>query len=389
MGTGLVIGIPTLGRPLCLEWAMALKGLNPPINYNTVFSIIRGRPVDEARERIAEEAVRIGATYLLFIGDDTILPAHALRQFIFRMENNPNLGVVGGVYCSKSDPPAPLVFRENGKGSYWDWKIGEFFEVSGLGMDATMIRVAALKDMPKPWFKTIDTDSFLEGKNAAEMWTEDLYFFNNLKTNAPQWQVYCEGGVICEHWEHSTNRFYSLPNGSLPTRVISVDEATLRGLDIGCGPSKISLPGCGQIIRVDIDERWEPDYRCDVRHLPFGDGEFDVVHSSHVLEHFYSKETLPLLQEWTRVLKADGLFILNLPNIDWALENFNDVTQKQHVHNVMYGGHESQYDVHHTWFNPTRISELLGELGFAVDAVNLNGYNMNIVARRCVSAASE
>jgi len=381
MNPGLVLGIPTLGRPVCLEWALALKSLNPPLNFNTVFAIIRGKPVAEAREEIAEQALKLGAKYLLFIGDDTILPAHALRQFIFRMEQDPTVGVVGGVYCSKSDPPAPLVFRGNGKGSYWDWKIGEFFEVTGLGMDATLIRVDILKDMAKPWFKTVDTDSFSEGINHAELWTEDLYFFNNLSTNAPQWKVWCEGGVICDHWEHSTNRFYTLPTESLPRRVTTVPAFTLKGVDIGCGPSYISLPGCGQLVRVDIDEQWNPDYRCDVRHLPFGTAEFDIVHSSHVLEHFFATETLPLLTEWTRILKKDGKFILNLPNIDWALENFKDPENAQHVHNVIYGGHSTKWDVHHTYFNPEKITSLLKQVGMEIEHITHNGYNMTVASK--------
>lgn len=381
MSTGLVFGIPTLGRPICLEWALALKSLNPPINYNTIFAIVRGKPVDLAREEIAEQAIKSDAKYLLFIGDDTILPAHALRQFIFRMENNPELGVVGGVYCSKSNPPAPLVFRGNGQGSYWDWKIGEFFEVTGLGMDATMIRVDVLRDLPKPWFKTVETDDFLDGVNNAEMWTEDLYFLNNITKNAPQWKIYCDAGVICDHWDFASGKMFSLPANSLPLRQTVVEEGSLKGLDIGCGPSKITLPGCGEIIRVDIDERWKPDYRCDVRQLPFANKEFDVVHSSHVLEHFYQSETLALLTEWTRVLKSDGIFILNLPNIDWAIENFNATAQLSHVHNVIYGGHESPYDVHHTWLNPAKITDLLGLIGMVVDQITLSGYNMSISAK--------
>jgi len=380
MGTGLVVGIPTLGRPLCLEWAMALKSLNPPINYNSVFAIVRGKPVDVARNEIAQEAIKNGAKYLLFIGDDTILPPHALRQFIFRMENNPNIGVVGGVYCSKSDPPAPLVFRDNGKGSYWDWKIGEFFPVTGLGMDATMIRVEIFKDLPQPWFKTVDTDNFLDGVNNAEMWTEDLYFLKNVADNS-KWEIWCDAGVICEHWDYATGRFFNLPNGSLPLRQAAVEAGSLKAVDIGCGPSHITLPGCGKLLRVDIDERWNPDYRCDVRQLPFGDNEFDIVHSSHVLEHFYGAETLALLKEWSRILKKDGKFILNLPNIDWALENFESVENAQHVHNVIYGGHESQYDVHHTWFNPKKITVLLEQIGMEPESIQLSGYNMQIVAK--------
>ena len=39
-GPGLVVGLPTLGRPVTLDWALAFKSLNPPINFNSLFQIL-------------------------------------------------------------------------------------------------------------------------------------------------------------------------------------------------------------------------------------------------------------------------------------------------------------------------------------------------------------
>ena len=44
------------------------------------------------------------------------------------------------------------------------------------------------------------------------------------------------------------------------------------------------------------------------------DGVLDFVYSSHVLEDFPESETLPILQEWTRVLRPGGRLILLLPD---------------------------------------------------------------------------
>ncbi len=180
-GPGLLIGIPTLGRPVPLSWAMKFKALNPPINYNTNYLIVAGKPVAEAREEICQSALDQGHKYVFFLGDD-VEPCslNTLKQMIFRMEQTDSIGVVGAVYCSKSEPTAPLVFKENGRGSYWDWKVGEFFSVTGLGMDCTLIRVDVLAHMSKPWFKTVDEDDFESNVNKADQWTEDLYFCNKL-----------------------------------------------------------------------------------------------------------------------------------------------------------------------------------------------------------------
>ncbi len=149
-GPGLLICIPTLGRPVSLNWAMMFRSLHPPINYNLNVMTIQGKPVAQARNEACEFAIKEGHKYLFFLGDDVVPPHHALKQFIFRMEQSEEIGVIGGVYCSKCDPAAPLVFKEHGRGSYWDWKVGEFFPVIGLGMDCTIIRVDVLVELEKP-----------------------------------------------------------------------------------------------------------------------------------------------------------------------------------------------------------------------------------------------
>lgn len=273
-GPGLIVGIPTLGRPVNLEWAMALKSMNPPINYNQVFQIIRGQPVDVARNTIAKYACQVGAKYLFFLGDDVICPGYTLRQLIFRMEQDPTLGVVGGVYCAKCDPPAPLVFRGNGVGSYWDWKIGEYFEVTGLGMDCTLIRTDVFKDVPEPWFQTIESDQFLDAINNAESWTEDLYFFNKLeKTN---WRVFCDSFVICDHFDIYNDKTYKLPAESLPMRrKVTYKEKKLLALGYEASHPHLEEWSEYDVTTAGTDGNF--DYRVTYSALPFDAEQFDEV----------------------------------------------------------------------------------------------------------------
>lgn len=304
LGPGLFVGIPTLGRPVPLEWALNFKSMNPPINFNVIFHIVKGKQVADARNEIARAALDKGAKYLFFIGDDTVCPPHTLRQLIHRMENVPNVGVVGGVYCSKSDPPAPLVFRDNGQGSFWDWKIGEFFEVSGLGMDCTLIRTDVLRKLSEPWFKTVDSDTYLDAVNQAEAWTEDLYFLKKVAEET-DYKIYCDASVICDHHDVFSGRVYKLPKDSLPMRQKLVDK------DKKClilGPYTDLVDQTYDITHCS-DNGIPCDYNVDYRNLPFDADQFDwvIVTEPQMFAH----------PEWLRVLKSNCKLSINLdPLID-------------------------------------------------------------------------
>lgn len=273
-GPSLLVGIPTLGRPVPLDWALSFKSQAPPINYNTVFHIISGRAIDYARNEMVKVALDKGCKYIFFLGDDVVPPNHALRQLIYRLDNDidKSIGAVGGVYCTKSDPSNPLVFRGNGAGSYWDWKIGEFFEVTGLGMDCTLIRTDVFKEMKEPYFKTVSEDNFLDGINQAEEWTEDLYFFKKLQEET-KYKIFCDAFVICDHWDIGAGRKYGLPADSLPMRqklVVKDKKALVLG-----GP--ITLVDAAAFDITTFGVNGDSDYRGEPHSLPFGPAEFDWV----------------------------------------------------------------------------------------------------------------
>lgn len=310
IGAGLMIGIPTLGRPIPLQWALAFKGLNPPINFNMVFSIVQGSEVGVARCAIIREAIKQDCKYVFFLGDDTEPPVFALKQLIYKMENTPDAGVVGGVYCSKSEPPAPLVFRGNGEGSYWDWKVGEFFEVSGLGMDCTLIRTEIFKNLSEPWFETIEKDNFLDGINTAEAWTEDLSFCRKLLLET-RWKVYCDASVICNHWDVYSGKKYTLPKDSLPLRQLAVDKDK-RCLMVG--PLVELNDETFHVTRVHPTDE-TADYRFPYDSFIFEKDQFDWV--------IVTEPQIPMLGnawvEWNRVGKGKiSVNIHEMAKLDYA-----------------------------------------------------------------------
>ena len=55
----------------------------------------------------------------------------------------------------------------------------------------------------------------------------------------------------------------------------------------------------------------------DVREMPFGDGSFDAVVSSYMIDHLPRDSRMKALHEVARVLKAHGDFLLLIVNTDW------------------------------------------------------------------------
>jgi len=374
---GLLIGIPTLGRLQPLQWGLAYKSLNCPINYNANTMVIYGNPVDEARNKIAQCAIEQNAKYLFFLGDDVVVPAHTLKSLIFRLEQYPSIGVVGGVYCSKCIPSAPLVFRELGRGSYWNWKVGEFFEVAGLGMDCTLIRTDVFKKLSKPWFKTIESDQFLDGINHADSWTEDLYFLKKV-VEETEYKVYCDASVICDHYDGNTA--YKLPVESIPMGRLPVTKSK-RALDIGCGfINRAEQFPEHTLVRFDINEACNPDYRGDVRSLPFGTEEFDLIFNSHILEHIHRDEWMNTLAEWLRVLKSNGDFITVVPNIKWAFDHINEEGLQSKALDVLYGAQSTEWDFHYNGFWPERLEKILKDLGLTIKSTEFEGFNLIVKA---------
>ena len=304
-GPGLVIGIPTLGRPVPLDWALALKSMNTPINFNVNFHLVKDQAVDLARNQIAKFALEHDAKYLFFLGDDVVCPGHTLRQLIYRMEQDDSIGVVGGVYCNKSDPPAPLVFRGNGQGSYWDWKVGEFFEVTGLGLDCNLIRVDLLRDLKSDWFKTVDEDDYADGKNKAETWTEDLFFFKRVAEET-SYKIFCDASIICDHWDVYGGKSYTLPLDSLPRRrkIVTKDKKCLM----------IGAPLVIQDIEKDsfdvtyASSHESADYRVQSSCLPFDSDTFDWV---LVNDPLFNTD----VSEYRRVVKRDGKITIKLHDL--------------------------------------------------------------------------
>ena len=99
-------------------------------------------------------------------------------------------------------------------------------------------------------------------------------------------------------------------------------------LNLGCG--KKHMEG---YVNVDLDNNWsslKPDLIADIsKRLPFDDESVDEVASFHVIEHFYRYDIENILEDWIRVLKKGGTFVVECPCLNKILELYNHFLSKQ------------------------------------------------------------
>lgn len=378
--SNLVIAMPLSGRSLRPEIMFAYHNMTPPMNTNLLLLHTNGWPVDAARNHLCKVAIEQGARYIFFMDEDVAPPSFTLRELIYKMEHTPDAAVIGGIYCLKVEKPEPLVFRGNGRGAYWDWRVGEFFEVTGLGMGCTLIRLEALKDIPQPWFMTIsDISGQIDMNQAMKGYTEDLYFCEQV-TQTKQWKIYADGSILCPHFD-GNGKAYTLPPDSKPVRHLLVKPGDKKIVDIGCGENKYKTDE-GTVIGVDVREDVHPDFRADFRKLPFATGEFDIVFSSHTLEHCPRADVDDCLDEWTRILGPDGELRLILPNIGWAADQIKKGIVDEHVLNVLYGAQTFGENFHKFGFTPDTLRAALEKRGLTKIDIKLDGYNIICRAQR-------
>ena len=221
---GLLKVLPTSGRLMVPEMVIALSAQMDPTHMTSGYLCIKGAPIDKARELAAEKALEAKAKYLWFVDDDTVPPPNAVKRLIYVLDNYPDVMVCGGIYVTRDpDVPQPLVFRGMGNGSYWRWKVGDVFEVTGMGAGCMMINCEIFKKIPKPWFPWPTSDS-TDPKIPSTSVSEDISFCNAVQEAG--YKVFAHGGVLCDHWDAATGKVYRLPSDSYPMRPREVEQVS-------------------------------------------------------------------------------------------------------------------------------------------------------------------
>jgi SAM-dependent methyltransferase len=105
---------------------------------------------------------------------------------------------------------------------------------------------------------------------------------------------------------------------------------------------------------------------CDLtRTLPFVDSSADFVFSSHFLEHLTRAQCVHVLAEARRVLGADGVIRVAVPDLDVAIELYAQGETRHMLDHHFYRPAQGKLAEHRYMYNFPLLAEALNEAGFA------------------------
>ena len=176
------------------------------MGYSHAFGNIGGEKVDVARNWLIERAIESGAKYLLFVGEDTILPYYGFTKLHEIAEKNPDSAIIGLYYIKMS---SPMVMVKN------EWGIvpcdptpGQLFEVNMAGMDAMLIPTSLLKKMQEkdpdlPWCAIAVPQ--VPGCEDLPFIGEDNFFYHRWQKAG--YKVLCTTDVHCLHMDLASGKY--------------------------------------------------------------------------------------------------------------------------------------------------------------------------------------
>ena len=395
-----------------VEWHRRRMAIATPTNTNTYEITIDGHEVGDARNKAVEFALsRPSRAGFIFFLDYDVLPMHdCLTKLLYRAAHFPDHDIFAGVYCCKAHPAEPLIYKGDGLGPFWDWTIGDLITegVTGVHMGLTLIRLSLFDRIANteenPWFLTTGSTQITKDGIINKYGTEDLWFCKRAVEEAGA-KILVDTSVLAGHVNNKSGEIFGLPEDCKPVKGATwmpqhpenqakdgeaVDEK--KALDLGAGGHKRSWDGF-RTYTTDLRADTKPDFVMDSRLLNLPAESFDLVASSHHLEHLGRWDQETVWREIFRICKSGGSIEHIVPNAEWAATKMADGIVDEHVLNVLYGAQEEHgyaraLNTHYFPYTPAIAAALAEAAGFVDVAVTSYkddpalGYNLVIRGRK-------
>ncbi len=187
----ILIAVPTYENILP-DTFKSIYGLQKPTGFIVMFDFVRGYHCARARNLIADEAINYGFDYVLMVDSDMLIPSNALTSML-----KDHVDVCLGCYPRKNTHNGTLELFKLGQKdfvktySYDEIKAqGGKIDVKGGGFGCALIRVEAMKQITKPYFKYVEYDS-------GDVLSEDNYFCGQMARAG--FKIQADTDVMCGH----------------------------------------------------------------------------------------------------------------------------------------------------------------------------------------------
>lgn len=309
-GNLIAVGIPTKNGLWSYRFGLSLVQLGTPINCSLMHIVVAGKPVDEARNIIVEQAKAAGAKYLMFIDDDNLVPPFAIPRLL-----NLKAKVASGVYYTKYQPPTPVILKKDYVGGWDKWTYGDVIDVDYIGLGCALIDMSVFDEMEPPYFKY--SKGSIDPFKAEPHIGEDVYFCDKVLQAGHKIYVDTYVQVGHEDFANGLNYFFFEPGHCgawigkeglvqyLPdaiTRQKMVDEA-------------ISAPSTPKVCWGYGDhEDFKEANTVDVIEIRKRFKDIEHIKIKNALEFRSPEETLSLLHAILSVAKTGAIMEVHIPN---------------------------------------------------------------------------
>jgi len=222
--------------PMMVPWHLMMRHMNVqlPTNITTTYLAEGSRLSPEARNLMTKRCLELEPKYIMYWDDDTLPPLGGIFTLYNDMERHPEWGAVSGAYVSRTEPCEPFVYKEHGKGAYWDFPMGPHawpVPILGAGAGFLLARVEAVRDVYDKinedgkligtpdevpiWADSLCMPSDEEQKKRSPLdlrgirWGHDMRFCRLL--NEHGWPVYVDGRVMCDHLDIASGKIFRMP----------------------------------------------------------------------------------------------------------------------------------------------------------------------------------
>lgn len=198
-----LIAVPCMEQ-VAAEFAQSLATLNK--RGECAVSFVIGSLIYDSRNKLAKQALAMGADVLVFFDSDMTFSADTLERLLKHIEDDKD--IVSGLYFKRRPPYTPVLYKSleaNGKAEdFVDYPQNSLFKVEGCGFGCVAINTKVLYEIALScgnWFEPL------------EHYGEDLSFCYRAKQRGID--IYCDSSIKLGHIGHAviTEEAYQMLKG--------------------------------------------------------------------------------------------------------------------------------------------------------------------------------